>query len=218
MNSEYPSLPLKPAPLEFVGRKVRLVPLEVSIHGPALFAVTNGSPVVDPTTGEVRCPAYDPDAEVWRWLQNGPFSDEAAFLNYLRARADQPDTLAFAIFNLEEAHFPVGHIALMANRPEHRSVEIGCVWLGPVAQSRGLCKEATMLLVGHCFRIGYQRVEWNCNAGNERSRRTAQTTGFVYEGTLRQHMIVKGANRDTVWYSVLRSEWPCPDTAYNSLH
>jgi len=32
--------------------------------------------------------------------------------------------------------------------------------------------------------------------------------GFTFEGILRQHMIAKGRNRDTAWFSMLDSEWP----------
>jgi hypothetical protein len=32
--------------------------------------------------------------------------------------------------------------------------------------------------------------------------------GFQFEGIFRQHMIVKGRNRDTAWFSMLDSEWP----------
>ena len=45
--------------------------------------------------------------------------------------------------------------------------------------------------------LGYRRYEWKCNALNAPSWRAALRYGFVYEGTFRQHMIVKGRNRDT---------------------
>jgi hypothetical protein len=32
--------------------------------------------------------------------------------------------------------------------------------------------------------------------------------GFSFEGVFRQHMVVKGQNRDTAWYSILDGEWP----------
>jgi RimJ/RimL family protein N-acetyltransferase len=61
----------------------------------------------------------------------------------------------------------------------------------------------------HVFEdLGYRRYEWKCDALNEPSRRAALRLGFKYEGTFRQHMIVKGRNRDTAWYSMLDSEWP----------
>lgn len=56
--------------------------------------------------------------------------------------------------------------------------------------------------------LGYRRLEWKCNARNARSRRAAERFGFSYEGLFRQHMIVKGENRDTAWYALIDSEWP----------
>jgi RimJ/RimL family protein N-acetyltransferase len=61
----------------------------------------------------------------------------------------------------------------------------------------------------HVFNdLGYRRYEWKCNALNQPSRRAALRLGFTFEGIFRQHMIVKGRNRDTAWFSMLDSEWP----------
>jgi RimJ/RimL family protein N-acetyltransferase len=65
------------------------------------------------------------------------------------------------------------------------------------------------LMARHIFEdLGYRRYEWKCNANNEPSRRAALRYGFTFEGIFRQHMIVKGENRDTAWYSMLDREWP----------
>ena len=57
-------------------------------------------------------------------------------------------------------------------------------------------------------RLNYRRVEWKCDALNARSRAAALRLGFSFEGIFRQHMIRKGRNRDTAWFSMLDSEWP----------
>ena len=51
-------------------------------------------------------------------------------------------------------------------------------------------------------------MEWKCDALNARSRAAAVRLGFTFEGIFRQHMIVKGRNRDTAWFSMLDPEWP----------
>jgi RimJ/RimL family protein N-acetyltransferase len=56
--------------------------------------------------------------------------------------------------------------------------------------------------------LGYRRMEWKCNALNAASRRAAHRLGFRFEGIFYRHMIVKGRNRDTAWYSIIDSEWP----------
>jgi hypothetical protein len=55
---------------------------------------------------------------------------------------------------------------------------------------------------------GYRRLQWRCNALNEKSRVAARRLGFRFEGIFYSQMIVKGKNRDTAWYSILREEWP----------
>jgi len=56
--------------------------------------------------------------------------------------------------------------------------------------------------------LGYRRFEWKCNNDNAPSRSAAARFGFTFEGVFRQHMIVKGRNRDTAWFSIIDSEWP----------
>ena len=56
--------------------------------------------------------------------------------------------------------------------------------------------------------LGNRRVEWKCDALNERSRAAALRLGFTFEGEFRQHMIVRGRSRDSAWFSLLDTEWP----------
>jgi len=62
--------------------------------------------------------------------------------------------------------------------------------------------------------MGYRRLEWKCNNDNARSRTAAERLGFSFEGVFRQHMVVKGRNRDTAWYSILDSEWPAVNAGF----
>ena len=65
------------------------------------------------------------------------------------------------------------------------------------------------LMAKHLFDdLGYRRYEWKCNNANEASKRAALRLGFSFEGVFRQDQVVKGKNRDTVWFSVIDSEWP----------
>jgi RimJ/RimL family protein N-acetyltransferase len=65
------------------------------------------------------------------------------------------------------------------------------------------------LLARYIFEdLGYRRLEWKCKVLNEPSRRAALRFGFKLEGIFRQHMILKGQNRDTAWFSMLDNEWP----------
>ena len=67
--------------------------------------------------------------------------------------------------------------------------------------------EALHPMIGNAFDSGFRRVEWKCDAANMPSRRAAACFGFTHEGTFRQHMIVKGADCDTVWFPILDRAW-----------
>ncbi len=73
------------------------------------------------------------------------------------------------------------------------------------------------LMARHAFEdLGYRRYEWKCNALNAPSRRAALRLGFTYEGLFRQHMVIKGRNRDTTWFSLLDHEWPRAKAAFEA--
>jgi RimJ/RimL family protein N-acetyltransferase len=75
--------------------------------------------------------------------------------------------------------------------------------------------EAQYLFARHVFDdLGYRRYEWKCNNLNAPSKRAALRFGFAFEGVFRQHMIVKGRNRDTAWFSMLDNEWPARRAAF----
>ena len=76
----------------------------------------------------------------------------------------------------------------------------------PPLQRTPAATETIYLLARHAFDdLGNRRLEWKCDAANARSRRAAERFGFTFEGVFRQHMIVKGRNRDTAWFSILDS-------------
>ena len=77
--------------------------------------------------------------------------------------------------------------------------------------------EVQYLLARYVFdELGNRRYEWKCNDQNAPSRRAALRYGFQFEGIFRQHMIIKGRNRDTAWFSMLDSEWPARKVAFEA--
>eukprot|EP01103_Thecamoeba_quadrilineata_P011990 TRINITY_DN298_c0_g1_i1.p1 TRINITY_DN298_c0_g1~~TRINITY_DN298_c0_g1_i1.p1 ORF type:complete len:231 (+),score=30.96 TRINITY_DN298_c0_g1_i1:55-747(+) len=199
------TLPLKPLPVTLVGRFVRLVPLDLSQDLEALFLVSNGDPI---TLDETRShPAYDADQLIWRYLFEGPFNTPKDLSSYLLSQVTAPNGLCFTVFDVE-ASKPVGVCNLMNNLPNDLKVEIGGIWYSPVVQGSKANTEATYLIAKHVFDLGYQRLEWKCNALNERSKRTATRMGFKFEGIQEMHMIIKDESRDTAWFRILAYEWP----------
>ena len=197
------SSPLRPArPPQrgtLAGRFVTLAPVEPDRHAPALFAASHG-------------PAADP--ALWTYLPYGPFDDEAALAAFLRDAAASDDPLFFTVLDARGG-VPVGIVSYLRMAPSDAVVEIGHIWFGGALQRTAGATEAIYLLARHAFDdLGHRRLEWKCNAANERSVRAAERLGFTYEGTFRQHMIVKGANRDTAWFSMLDGEWPAARAAF----
>lgn len=178
----------RPSAALLSGRSVRLEPLHVT-HAAALWQAVQGH-----------------DA-LWTWMADGPYATETAFTESIAAKAASPDAIFFAILP-EETGQPAGYASWMRMEPAHGVVEVGNILLAPALQRTVAATEAMYLLARAIFELGYRRYEWKCDAANAPSRRAAERLGFHYEGTFRQHMMIKGRNRDTAWFSMLDSEWP----------
>jgi len=101
--------------------------------------------------------------------------------------------------------------------PANGVVEVGNILLAPSLQRTTAATEAMFLMAGHIFEhLGYRRYEWKCNTENLPSRRAAERLGFTFEGIFRQHLVVKGLNRDTAWFSMLDREWPARKRAFEA--
>jgi RimJ/RimL family protein N-acetyltransferase len=92
--------------------------------------------------------------------------------------------------------------------PRDGVIEVGGIFWGPNLARRRTATEALYLHARYVFDdLGYRRFEWKCNNRNEASKAAARRFGFQYEGLFRQHMIVKGENRDTAWFAILDGDW-----------
>ena len=197
-------LPKKPDPVELAGLYVTLRPLDVERDSAILHRRTNGLPA---TLGNRHVETYDADALVWRYMGAGPFASEAGLRSYLEGLQSMPDGFAFTVFDAE-TDSPVGIACYLANVPLHGKIELGSITYSPLAQGTPANREASFLMLRHAFDLGYCRLEWKCNALNERSRRAALRIGFRFEGVQDAHYIVKGRRRDTAWFRILAGEWP----------
>ncbi len=196
-------LPVKPDAITLSGQWVRLAPFVMERDTETLHAISNGEQI---RISGLEYEAYDADALVWRWMFGGPFDSQDAFAAYMRGQVDAPNGLPFTV-TISETGSPVGIINLMRNSPADLCIELGGIWYTPPVQRTPVNTEATYLLLRHCFELGYRRVEWKCNALNERSRRAAERMGFTFEGIQQKHMIIKDCSRDTAWFRILDDEW-----------
>jgi len=183
------------APME--GRFVRLVPVEPG-HATALFAASHGDEVIE---------------AMWTYMPYGPFADEDQMRTWLQGIAGSDDPRFFTVIDLATGD-PVGVVSYLNIVAPDRRIELGHIWYVPAAQRGRANTETAYLLMRRAFDdLGYRRVEWKCDALNARSRAAAERLGFTFEGVFRQHMIVKGRNRDTAWFSITDTEWPARRTA-----
>ena len=103
-----------------------------------------------------------------------------------------------------------GATRFMDIRPEHRGLEIGGTWYGLEFQRTAVNTESKYLLLRHAFEVlGTIRVQLKADFRNERSWRAIERLGAKRDGILRNHYILAGGvKRDSVYYSIIDSEWP----------
>jgi RimJ/RimL family protein N-acetyltransferase len=185
-----------PAPVVLEGRYARLEKLDPARHASALWQAVAGA-----------------DA-LWTYMMAGPFAHERDFAAWVEERAAVADPYAYAVID-RRSGAASGILCLMEIRPASRVIEVGNILYGLPLQRTPAGTEAQYLAARYVFDdLGYRRYEWKCNDLNAPSKRAAERYGFIYEGTFRQHLIVKGRNRDTAWYSMLDGEWPARRAAF----
>jgi len=183
-----------PAAKVLEGRYCRLEPLDVARHGADLWAVMAGA------------------NSVWDYLPAAPPKDRAGYDAVLAELLKSSDLL-FTLIDRADGKAK-GHLKMMEIRPAHGVFEVGWITYSPAVQRTRAATEAVYLIGDYGFSLGYRRYEWKCNNRNEPSKRAAERFGFKFEGIFRQHLVVKGENRDTAWYSIIDKEWPALRKAY----
>ncbi|MFM2390771.1 MAG: hypothetical protein RLZZ437_2326 [Pseudomonadota bacterium] len=179
------------------GRLVRLEPL-VQDHADDLYAAAQ--------VAEAE--------ERFRWLPETPPEDLMAMAAWVEQKAVLADPMFFAVVDQATGR-AVGRQALMRNDVANGVIEIGNIYWGPGMARKAGATEALYLLMRHAFEhLGYRRFEWKCNNDNLPSKRAAERFGFAFEGVFRQHMIVKGLNRDTAWFAMIDKDWPRLQAGY----
>lgn len=194
-GEEVPVLPSGNAPerRQLEGKLVLLEPLDPDRHSESLYAASHEN---------------DEARRVWTYLPDGPFEDFVSFQQWAKRKEVESDRLFFA-FRDKHTERLGGMATYLDIRPGMGSIEMGYIWFAPFLQRTRQATEALFLMLRYAFdELKYRRMQWRCNALNEKSRAAALRLGFTFEGIFYQHMVVKGHNRDTAWYSILDYEWP----------
>ena len=188
-----------PSHLTLTGRYLRLEPLAARHAGALLQVATHA------------------DRErIYRYLPDEPLKSIAESHEWIVSRLAVQDPLFFACVDAADGAV-LGRQALMRITPQHGAIEIGNILWGPGMAGTRLATEAFHLMARHVFDdLGYRRFEWKCDSLNEPSRRAALRLGFEFEGIFRQHLWIKGRNRDTAWYAMLDRDWPALRGAFEA--
>ncbi|MDN3713259.1 GNAT family protein [Paracoccus cavernae] len=183
--------PERPERRVIEGRYARLEPVDPACHAATLYQAARAEGT------EAR----------FRYLFDAPPQDEAAMRDWLARAAASDDPLHVAVIDRRSGRAE-GRQALMRITPEHGVIEIGSIMWGPAMTRSRIATEALFLAADQVFAQGYRRFEWKCDDGNLPSKKAALRFGFSPEGVFRQHMVVKGRNRDTAWFAMTDADWP----------
>jgi len=180
------------APVELRGNLVSIEPLRLD-HAAGLLA------------------AADMD-EIFTWLPYPRPADIAQAKAWIEnAHADRlaDRRFPFAVLSAAEGSV-VGSTSYWDFDARDAHVEIGSTWFSRTSWGTGRNAEAKLLLMAHAFEtVELERVSFRRDIRNGRSQRAIERLGASKEGVHRHEMRRRdGSWRDSVHYSVLRSEWP----------
>lgn len=149
--------------------------------------------------------------DFWRFMLYGNIKTEADMRNWvldILSRAQRGTDLPFAVIHLASGRV-AGATRYLNVVPHDRGLEIGGTWYGAEFQRTAVNTECKYLLLAHAFETLHAiRVQLKTDLINERSQRAIERLGAKKEGIFRNHMILPdGRIRDSVFYSVLDSEW-----------
>jgi RimJ/RimL family protein N-acetyltransferase len=188
-------------PVVLTGRHVRLEPLsEAHVVGLAEIGVGQ---------------------DFWDFMLYGRMESVDDMRNWVRdimARGEKGTDLPFAVIHLASGQV-AGATRYLNIMPKDRGLEIGGTWYGLEFQRTAVNTECKYLLLRHAFEtLGCIRVQFKADARNERSLRGIERIGAQREGVLRNHMLLSdGRRRDSVYFSIIDSEWPQVKTHLQGL-
>lgn len=184
---------LVPSRIPLKGTYVSLEPQNAETHAEELFEAGHST---------------EQALRIWDYLTYGPWPDLDSYKATLRAQSASFDPVFYTIRSVETGR-ACGQLSFLDINAQTGVIEIGHIWFGPQLQKTPGGTEALYLAL--CYAMGdlkYRRMQWRCNSLNEKSRQAARRLGFRFEGIFYNHLIFKGKNRDTTWYSILDDEWP----------
>ena len=149
--------------------------------------------------------------DIFRWI---PYSmktpdDFRRLIDKAFEEQERGESIVFATVERASGRV-IGSTRFMNIDRINRRVEIGSTWIAPSWQRTAVNTEAKYLMLRHAFEVWKcMRVELKTDALNQKSRNAILRIGAKEEGTLRRHVLTwTGRVRDSVYFSILDSEWP----------
>jgi len=149
--------------------------------------------------------------DIFRWI---PYSmktpdDFRRLIDKAFEEQERGESIVFATVERASGRV-IGSTRFMNIDRINRRVEIGSTWIAPSWQRTAVNTEAKYLMLRHAFEVWEcMRVELKTDALNQKSRNAILRIGAKEEGTLRRHLVTwTGRVRDTLYFSILDSEWP----------
>jgi len=183
---------LIPSRVPLIGKYVSLEPQIADRHASELFDAGHST---------------EQGLRIWDYLAYGPWPDLESYTATIRAQSSSFDPIFYTIKSAESGK-ACGQASFLDINAQNGVIEIGHIWFGPELQKTPGGTEALFLMLCYAMDdLKYRRMQWRCNSLNEKSRQAARRLGFRFEGIFYNHLIFKGKNRDTTWYSILDDEW-----------
>jgi len=178
-------------PLTLTGNYARLEPLTAA-HAQGLAQIGVGQ-------------------DFWKFMLYGDMLSEQDMANWVKdmlARAQRGSDLPFAVIDLASGRV-AGATRYLNIDAQNSGLEIGGTWYGTEFQRTAINTECKYLLLRHAFEtLHCIRVQLKTDLRNTRSQKAIERIGAKKEGVLRNHMILPdGRIRDSVYYSILNTEW-----------
>jgi RimJ/RimL family protein N-acetyltransferase len=186
---------------------------------PPLTAMEGRFAIVEPLdarrhTADLFAANAEGDGSNFTYYPYSPFATVDQQQEWIAGVCGDANRLFHAIVDKKSGR-AVGVAAYANITPAMGVVEIAALNFSPRLQRTPAATDAHYLLMRRAFdELGYRRYEWKCDSWNLPSRAAAQRLGFTYEGLFRQAIVVRGRNRDTMYFSITDAEWPRLRTAF----
>ncbi|GJL98008.1 MAG: ribosomal-protein-alanine acetyltransferase [Hyphobacterium sp.] len=149
------------------------------------------------------------DPEIWSLTTlRGDGEHFDAWFDLMLAAQETGSQISHAIYRKSTGEM-VGHSAFLVISPANQRAEVGWTWYVENARGTEVNPASKLAMLGRLFECGAERAELKTHGLNKRSQAAMLKMGARHEGTLRRQVRTwRGDLRDTVWFSVLRDEWP----------